>query len=85
MNIEQVTRLIEAELEALGEQMKQPQDLFHFHSAKGASCHYKAVLTLLEPIKNLTGPEVRLQRAYLQGIIAACERAAQLLRQVEDG
>ena len=76
--------LIRAALEDMKEQLEHPQDLFHYHSTMAAQRIYQMVLTCLEPVKDMIGPEVRLQRTYLEGIAQACELVAQLVQLVEE-
>lgn len=85
MNLQQVKELIEAERENLAEQMAHPRNLFHFHSARAADSTYQVLLALTEPVRNIIGVELPLQRTYLREIAEACERVALLLRQVEEG
>lgn len=85
MNLQQVKELIEAERENLAEQMAHPRNLFHFHAARAADSTYQALLALTEPVRNMIGVELPLQRTYLREIAEACERVALLLRQVEEG
>ncbi len=82
MNLEQAIGVLQATVEELEEQLGQPRDLFHFHLGMAARSTYQAALQLLDPVRDMVGPEVRLQRVYLGGIATACENVAQLLRQV---
>jgi hypothetical protein len=75
--------LITAELAGLAEQLGRPTDLLQFHSNRGSQATYQALLAVLDPVRNMVGPEVPFQRAYLDGVISACERVAYLLREPE--
>ena len=74
-----------AELADLAEQVERPNDLLQFHSSRASQATYQALLAVLEPVRNMVGPEVPYQRAYLDGVIAACERVAYLLREPAQG
>ena len=74
-----------AELADLAEQLERPENLLQFHSSRAAQATYQALLAVLEPVRNMVGPEVPFQRAYLDGVITACERVVYLLREPELG
>ena len=69
----------------LAESLERPPDLLQFHSTRAAQATYQALLAVLEPVRNMVGPELPLQRAYLDGVITACQRVAYLLREPEHG
>jgi hypothetical protein len=83
MRPERAIDLITAELADLAEQLERPRDLLQFHSDRAAQATYQAVLAVLEPVRNMVGAEVPYQRAYLDGVITACQRVAYLLREPE--
>jgi hypothetical protein len=74
---------IAAELADLANQLERPTDLLQFHSNRAAQATYQALLAVLEPVRNMVGPELPFQRAYHNGVITACERAVYLLREPE--
>lgn len=85
MRPERAIDLMAAELADLAQQLERPSDLLQFHSNRAAQATYQALLAVLEPVRNMVGPEVPLQRTYLNGVIAACERAVYYLREPEQG
>lgn len=85
MDLEQAIGVIQAEMSELAEELARPRDLLHFHQVRAAHSTYQVLLGLLTLVRDLTGPEIGLQRAYLEGIAGTCESVAPLLRQVEGG
>ena len=83
MDPERAMGLMAGELADLAQQMERPTDLHQFHSLRAAQATYQALLAVLEPVRNMVGPEVPFQRAYLNGVITACQRVADLLREPE--
>lgn len=85
MDLEQAIGVIQAAMSELAEQLARPRDLLHFRQVRAAHSSCQVLLGLLRPVRDLTGPEIGLQRAYLEGMVETCERVTALLRQVEGG
>lgn len=85
MSSERAMDGIVAELADLAEQLERPTDLFQFHSTRAVQATYQALLAVIYPVRNMVGPEVPYQRAYFDGIIAACQRVASYLSEADEG
>jgi hypothetical protein len=85
MDLEQAIGVIQAAMSDLAEQLARPRDLLHFHQVRAAHSTYQVLLGLLTPVRDLIGPEIGLQRAYLEGMAGTCEGVAALLRQAGGG